>query len=130
MLWIIIIIVAAALYFLLRGRRAEPGYGPWNTAPGGSGLGYMAGGMLLGYLLSNNLINQQQYDEWKNMNGEDLKNTLTDNGIVSAAEFDSLSQQFDDYSGSETVDDSTNSPDYGEDDSNMSGSDFDDFGDF
>jgi hypothetical protein len=128
MSWMMLIIIAVVLYFVLRSRRTDPGYNQWNAPGVGHGYGMLAGGMLLGYLLSNNLINHEQYDDWKNMNSDELKQTLTDNGIVSAAEFDSLSQQFDtqdsDFDGS-----GFDSQDYS-DSSDIDGSGFDDFGDF
>lgn len=128
MFWMMIII-AVVIYFLLRGR--QTGYNQWN-APGsmGGGYGMLAGGMLLGYLLSNNLISHEQYDDWKNMNGDELKQTLTDNGIVSAAEFDSLAQQFDSAADSSDYDgESFDSQDFG-DSSDTGDSGFDSFDDF
>lgn len=137
MLWIIIIgIIAAALYFSLRkSRQTEHNYEQWNT-PGGAGRGYMtgagmlAGGMMLGYLLNNNLISHEQYDDWQNMNSDELKQTLADNGIVSGAEFDSLAGQFETQNAMSDYGSDFDSQDYGDssgmDDSGFDGG-FDDF---
>ena len=131
MLWIIVIIIAVALYFSLRKRRqAEQDYDQWNT-PGANhrymaGAGMLAGGMMLGYLLNNNLINHEQYDAWQNMNSDELRQTLTDNGIVSAAEFDSLSGQFETQNATSYDDGGFDSQDY----SDSSGMDDSGFGDF
>lgn len=130
MFWMILIVIGVVLYFVLRGRRTA-GYGDnqWN-APAGTGHGYgmFAGGMLLGYLLSNNMISHAQYDDWRNMNEDELKQTLNDNGIVSAAEFDALAQQFDAPSSFSQEDSGFDSQDYS--DSGMDDSGFDGFDDF
>lgn len=125
----ILIILAVVLYFVLRGGRTGRNYDQWNTPGIGRGYGMLAGGMLLGYLLSNNFISHEQYDDWKNMNSDELKQTLTDNGIVSAAEYDSLAQQFDAQDGSDYDNGGFDSQDYG-DTSGMDDSGFDGFDDF
>lgn len=130
MFWVILIVIGVVLYFVLRGRRGA-GYGDnqWNAPVGtGHGYGMLAGGMLLGYLLSNNMISHAQYDDWRNMNGDELRQTLSDNGIVSAAEFDSLAQQFDAPSSFSQEDNGFDSQDYS--DSGMDDSGFDGFDDF
>lgn len=130
MLWLILIVIAGMLYFVLRGRRTV-GYGDnQGNTPAGTGHGYgmLAGGMMLGYLLNNNMISHAQYDDWRNMNDEELRQTLSDNGIVSATEFDSLAQQFDAPSSFSQEDGGFDNQDYS--DSGMDDSGFDGFDDF
>jgi hypothetical protein len=49
--------------------------------------------MILGYLISNFLIDSHQYEQWHRLSLDELKDTLASAGIMTAAEFDSLSNQ-------------------------------------
>ncbi|MCE5284498.1 MAG: hypothetical protein LLG02_01430 [Pelosinus sp.] len=72
------------VYCLLRsGSHAAGGYG-------NSGMGSMFGGMVLGYLLSHYLIDQNQYDMWRNLDDDDLRDTLTSQGILNDADYNQL----------------------------------------
>lgn len=53
-------------------------------------------GIMLGYLISNFLIDSHQYAQWSQLNAEDLKAALAAAGIMTASEFDSLSVQLTD----------------------------------
>ncbi len=131
MLLLIIILVAVIIY-LLRRRPANPYRGTTMNNPGmggvGSGMGGMMTGALLGYLLSEALISPRQYDSWQNMNSDELRQTLDDQGIMTPAQFDDASQNFntEQLSGNDFNDSMTNDSDYG----SGSSSDFNDFGGF
>jgi hypothetical protein len=67
---------------------------PYNS--GGfdkAGMGGMFGGMILGYLLSNYLIDQNQYNMWQNLTDEELRDTLTSKGILNNTDYDGLAEQ-------------------------------------
>jgi hypothetical protein len=49
--------------------------------------------MILGYLISNFLIDSHQYEQWHRLSLDELKGTLAAAGIMTAAEFDGLSNQ-------------------------------------
>lgn len=57
------------------------------------GAGNMMSGMILGYLLSRYLISPNQYDMWRDMNADELRTTLVENGVVSDDEFIDLQNQ-------------------------------------
>ncbi len=107
------------------------GYNPMYDQSRFGGAGNMIGGMILGYLLSRALINEQQYNLWQNLGTDELRQTLLSEGIVGNEEFDSLVER----AGSEAPDlgDSGN-PDSWTDNSgtdsnvNDSGNGFDDGG--
>lgn len=82
-----ILIILAIVYIVYRLFRSRESY-PMN-----SGMGSMFGGMILGYLLTNYLIDQNQYDMWRNLDDEQLRETLTSQGIVSDSDYDSLAEQ-------------------------------------
>jgi hypothetical protein len=129
MLLLIIILVGVIIY-LLRRRQGNPYQNTSlnNSGMGGfgSGMGGMMTGALLGYLLSEALISPHQYDSWQNMNSDELRQTLDDQGIMTPAQFDDASQNFtaDDSSGNDWNDSTTNDSDSG------SFNDFNDFGGF
>lgn len=50
-------------------------------------------GMILAYLISNFLIDSQQYAQWSQLSADDLKAALAAAGIMTAGEFDSVSVQ-------------------------------------
>ncbi|QDR83192.1 hypothetical protein [Sporomusa termitida] len=50
-------------------------------------------GLMLEYLISNFLIDSQQYAQWSQLSADDLKDALAMAGIMTANEFDSLSGQ-------------------------------------
>lgn len=74
------------LYSLLRSRSSEPYAGNY----GNSHMGSMLGGMVLGYLLSHYLIDQNQYDMWRNLDDDELRNTLVSEGILNDSAYDQL----------------------------------------
>ena len=89
-LLLILIVVGAVIYFMTRSRRQTeypPDYGHGGFL---GGAGSLMTGAILGYLLSNYLISQQQYDDWQNMNAEELQQTLTNQGIMSEDDFSAL----------------------------------------
>ncbi|HWR06026.1 hypothetical protein [Sporomusa sp.] len=49
--------------------------------------------MILGYLISNFLIDSHQYEQWHRLSLDELKGTLAAARIMTAAEFDGLSNQ-------------------------------------
>lgn len=61
----------------------------------GGMLGGLAGGAILGYLLSRALISPAQYDQWRYLDRDQLQHTLASNGIVSNDQFAGLEQQAD-----------------------------------
>lgn len=86
-LLLIILVGGYIVYRLLQPRS-------YNSANyGGSGMGSMFGGMMLGYLLSNYLIDQHQYDMWRNLDEDQLRDTLTSQGILNDADYDNLANQ-------------------------------------
>jgi hypothetical protein len=129
MLLLIIVLVGVIIY-LLRRRPANPYQDrPLNNSGMGgfgSGMGGMMTGALLGYLLSEALISPHQYDSWQNMNSDELRQTLDDQGIMTPAQFDDARQNFvpDDPSGNDFTD---SMPD---DSGSGSFNNFDDFGGF
>jgi len=78
---LLIVAVIYIVYHLLRPRGSYPvgGYG-------GSGMG----GMILGYLLTHYLIDQSQYDMWSNLDDDQLRDTLTSQGILNDSDYDNL----------------------------------------
>lgn len=102
MLLLVIILVGVIIY-LLRRRPVNPyRENPLNhSGMGGfgSGMGGMMTGALLGYLLSESLISHHQYESWQNMNSDELRQTLDNQGIMTPGQFDDASQNFNtDYS--------------------------------
>ena len=85
-----ILIILAIVYIVYRLFRSEShqagGYG-------GPGMDGMFGGMILGYLLTHYLIDQNQYDMWRNLDDEQLRETLTSQGIISDSAYDNLAEQ-------------------------------------
>ncbi|SDF81549.1 hypothetical protein [Sporolituus thermophilus] len=93
---IIIVVIGIALFLMMRPRRtpetmltsqpqyASPGYG------GFGGAGGMLTGLILGYLLSQHLITPEQHEMWRNMNSDELRETLAGHGILSESQFDML----------------------------------------
>ncbi len=89
-----IIILVAVIIYLLR-RRATNSYGSASDRGGfGHGMGGMMTGALLGYLLSESLISHHQYDSWQNMDSDELRQTLADQGIMAPDQFDDASRKF------------------------------------
>ena len=87
-----VLLILLGLYVVYRLFRSRSGDNQ-NSYRGGNGgfvMGGMLGGMVLGYLLSNYLIDQHQYDMWRNMDDDELRETLTSNGILKGDEFDDL----------------------------------------
>jgi|GEM_PF-2054510 len=71
----------------------------YNSAPyptggyGRSGMGGMFGGMILGYLLTHYLIDQNQYDMWRTLDDDQLRDTLASEGILNDSDYDNLAGQ-------------------------------------
>ncbi|MBU2703459.1 hypothetical protein Ga0466249_004604 [Sporomusaceae bacterium BoRhaA] len=129
MLLIIIILVGVIIYLLRRGSATS--YGPsgmhYPSMGGfGSGMGGMMTGALLGYLLSESLISHHQYDSWQNMDADDLRQTLADQGIMTSEQFDDASQQL--ATNSSSWNDSQEDVPFDSDSSSDSWNDFNDFG--
>lgn len=78
------------VFRLFNSRNNASYYPPMYDQGRFGGTGSMIGGMILGYLLSRALINEQQYNLWQNMGPEELRQTLLSEGIVGNEEFDSL----------------------------------------
>ncbi|HWR45000.1 hypothetical protein [Sporomusa sp.] len=96
MLWLIItVVIAIALFTLLRPRQTasdEPDAQQTSIGIGGS-MGSMMTGMMLGYLVSNFLIDSHQYAQWRGLSPDALKEMLAAEGVMTDAEFDNLSDQ-------------------------------------
>lgn len=118
---LLVLIIGGALYYFLKPKPKPPqpyyGQPPYPPLPGqppyppqaygqqpygqqqsgmGAGMGMLgglAGGAMLGYLLSRSMISPNQYDLWRNMDRDQLQNTLTSNGIMNADQFSGLEQQ-------------------------------------
>jgi hypothetical protein len=113
---LLVLIVGGVLYYFLKPKPQPPqpyyGQPPYPPQPGqppyppqpygqqGSGmgagmgmLGGLAGGAMLGYLLSRSMISPNQYDQWRNMDRDQLQNTLASNGIMNSDQFSGLEQQ-------------------------------------
>jgi len=127
MFLLIIVLVGVIIYLL----RRQPTNSYHDTALNnagrsgfGSGMGGMMTGALLGYLLSEALISPRQYDSWQNMNSDELRQTLDNQGIMTPDQFDNASQNFnaDNSSWNDSNDSMTNDSDSG------SFGDFNDFG--
>ncbi|EAX47159.1 hypothetical protein TcarDRAFT_0798 [Thermosinus carboxydivorans Nor1] len=98
-LMLIIVIIGIALFMMMRPRQtpensvaAQPQY----EAPGHGGfnrVGGMLTGLILGYLLSQHLITPEQHETWRNMNSDELRETLANQGILSERQFDMLVDQ-------------------------------------
>ncbi len=91
-----ILLILLGIYIVYRFFQRPRGYEPGPYVPGGyggSGMGGMLGGMLLGYLLTHYLIDQNQYDMWRNLNDEQLRDTLTSQGILNDSDYDHLAGQ-------------------------------------
>lgn len=72
----------------------QPYYGQQQSGMGMGGmLGGLAGGAILGYLLSRAMISPHQYDQWRNLDRDQLQNTLASNGIMNSDQFAGLEQQ-------------------------------------
>lgn len=79
-----------------------------NTMYEGGGSSLITGA-ILGYLLSNALINNSQYDSWRNMDYETLTRTLLERGITTEDELVEItdranSGQLDDFLSFEETD--------------------------
>jgi len=129
-MFLLIIVLVGVIIYLLR-RQSTNSYRDTalhNAGIGGvgSGMGGMMTGALLGYLLSEALISPHQYDSWQNMNSDELRQTLDNQGIMTSAQFDDASQSFnaDNSSWNDSNDSMTNDSDSG------SFGDFNDFGGF
>jgi len=59
----------------------------------GGMIGGLAGGAILGYLLSRSMISPSQFNDWRNLDQNQLSKTLTSQGIVDPGEFIALEQQ-------------------------------------
>lgn len=68
-------------------------YGQQSGVGWGGMLGGLAGGAMLGYLLSRSMISHDQYDQWRNLDRDQLQDTLASNGIVNQDQFSGLEQQ-------------------------------------
>ena len=72
----------------------QQAFGQQHSGMGMGGmLGGLAGGAILGYLLSRAMISPHQYDQWRGMDRDQLQNTLANNGIVNSDQFSGLEQQ-------------------------------------
>lgn len=92
MLLLLGIAVLAFVFYMFWKSRSSSDYGMRDTSMFG-GAGSMATGMILGYLLSNYMINQEQYNAWQGLGGDDLRDMLVSRGILNSEDFDSLSSQ-------------------------------------
>ena len=90
MLTVLLILLGLYVVYRLFRSRSGDNQNSYRSGNGGFGMGGMHGGMVLGYLLSNYLIDQHQYDMWRNMDDDELRETLTSNGILKGDEFDDL----------------------------------------
>ena len=90
MLTVLLILLGLYVVYRLFRSRSGDNQNSYRGGNGGIGMGGMLGGMVLGYLLSNYLIDQHQYDMWRNMDDDELRETLTSNGILKGDEFDDL----------------------------------------
>lgn len=99
MLLIIILLLLVIVYLVLRRPRMG---GPEMMNPNGygmgggfgHGMGGMVTGAILGYLLSEALIDHHQYEAWQDMNAGELRQTLADNGVLTPSQFDNMNQQY------------------------------------
>ncbi|MGL5512502.1 MAG: hypothetical protein ACRDBM_04580 [Sporomusa sp.] len=88
----IIILGIAGLVLLLRGRLAS--YQPDTLqASAAKVAGSTSTGVVLSYLVSNFLIDSQQYKTWSGLDTQALKDALSAAGIMTETEFDSLNEQ-------------------------------------
>lgn len=55
-------------------------------------------GTLLGYLINNFLIDSKQYEAWRGLALDELRDELDRAGIMSSAEYDEFSQQLENCS--------------------------------
>lgn len=92
---LMLILVGVVLYMFLRRRRPAADNDLGRRYDGGplGGLGGMGTGLLLGYLLSNMLIDHQQYAALQNLSPDALRDTLAAQGILSGDDFDALAQK-------------------------------------
>lgn len=51
--------------------------------------------ILLGYLINNFLIDSHQYEAWRGLSQDELREELSTAGIMNSAEFDEFSRQLD-----------------------------------
>ena len=86
-----VLLILAAIYIVYRLVRPRGSYPVGGY--GSSGMGGMFGGMILGYLLTNYLIDQNQYNMWSNLDDEQLRDTLTSQGILNDSDYDNLAGQ-------------------------------------
>ena len=91
--WILILLGLYLVYRLFRKRSATPDDHYPAGGFGGLGMGGMAGGMILGYLLANHLIDQNQHDMWRSLPDDQLRETLVSQGIVNDADYQNLAGQ-------------------------------------
>lgn len=138
-----IIVILAVIYFAYRLLKPNT-YSNNPYASGGfgrPGLGGMFGGMILGYLLTHYLIDQNQYDMWRNLNDDQLRDTLISQGVLNETDFDHLAGQasagmlpYDENSGNtgwiNANKDYSDTTDYNDNNTDFGGNDFDGFDGF
>ncbi|MEN6567118.1 MAG: hypothetical protein ABFC57_12540 [Veillonellales bacterium] len=127
-----ILVVGYVVYRIFFSRpRYNSGMNPMGYNGGGFGRGRsLFTGMILGYLLDHYLINQSQYDMWQNLGMDELRDTLTAEGIVSDTDFDSLADQASEGQLSYNDNQQSNDMGWNTDDSGFDNSnDYDDFND-
>jgi hypothetical protein len=98
MLLIIAMVIGIAAFVILRPRQSVT-YRPAPLQPGmetggaTGGVGNIMTGMMLSYLISNFLIDSHQYNEWRGLSIDELKDTLVANSIMTRADFELLHDQ-------------------------------------
>jgi hypothetical protein len=125
------------VYRLLRPREYNSGSYPAGGY-GSPGMGGMFGGMILGYLLTHYMIDQNQYDMWRNLDDEQLRDTLTSQGVLNESDYDHLIGQVtagmlpgdENNSGMEWTNDNSNYSDINDTDNYDDIGSGDDFGGF
>lgn len=60
--------------------------------------------IILGYLINNLLIDSRQYENWRNLERDELKTALSKAGIMSDTEFEDFSQQLENSLTAQTTD--------------------------
>lgn len=91
---LILLVIFVGIYILYRLFQPS-GYnsGAYSTGGYGSSGRGMLSGMILGYLLTHYLIDQNQYDMWRNLDDGQLRDTLTSQGILNDSDYDNLTDQ-------------------------------------
>jgi len=91
LLIIIIVVGIAGLVLLCRGRSAHQ---PDTLQASATNVtGSTSTGVVLSYLVSNFLIDSEQYKTWSGLDTQALKDALSAAGIMAETEFDSLNEQ-------------------------------------